>query len=473
MERRNRERDLAWWIIGLAFVLRAYAAVAHLDISHPDEHFQTLEPASHVVYGFGWLSWEWSEGTRSWFVPGLYMPLLWLCKVLGFKGGPVVIQACRVLMALLSTAALYQFWVVLRDSGFKFGACLLALAVFAFSPACVAWSAMTLSDVWAVIFLWCSMPFVLRAFTARERMFTAGVLLGLSFLARIQMVLFPIGMLAVLVFRKPFPKKEIFRFLCGYGIVVLFQGALDWVTWGAPFHSVILNIQKNLFEHVAAFYGTAPFYEYLRLIPANLGPILCAIVFSLIVGASVFKKSKPTEKDLLIGVPALLYLAVHSLIAHKELRFMLPIFPAFFYLLARGLDPFIKPYAIQPALIASLALIAAVASSGYVYSSEHTYPFDLSELTRDIRDDGGLSQGGCLLLVDHYWIWTRGEMMIGAPVKWIEESSRKPFPETAKTCPYAISLPGRDAWFAQPGAPAFKVLKTDNHGQVLLKRVGA
>jgi hypothetical protein len=39
---------LPLWIVFLGLALRLYAAVSHLDISHPDEHFQTLEPASHV-----------------------------------------------------------------------------------------------------------------------------------------------------------------------------------------------------------------------------------------------------------------------------------------------------------------------------------------------------------------------------------------------------------------------------------------
>ena len=68
-------------------------------------------------------------------------------------------------------------------------------------------------------------------------------------------------------------------------------------------------------------------------------------------------------------------------------------------------------------------MVAAIASSGFVYSNDHTYMFDLSELTRKIREDGGLKNGGCLILLDHYWIWTRGEMMIGAPIQYIELQS--------------------------------------------------
>src|SRR5690242_18703675 len=78
----------AFGLIGLGIVARLLNAVSTLDIMHPDEHFQTLEPAAHAVYGFGWLAWEWTAGSRSWFVPGLYMPILGFFKWIGIIGGP-------------------------------------------------------------------------------------------------------------------------------------------------------------------------------------------------------------------------------------------------------------------------------------------------------------------------------------------------------------------------------------------------
>jgi hypothetical protein len=122
---------------------------------------------------------------------------------------------------------------------------------------------------------------------------------------------------------------------------------------------------------------------------------------------------------------------------------------------------------------AAILLVAAVGVSGKVYSTEHTYLFDLSELTRRIHDDGGLSDGGCLLLVDHYWIWTRGQMMIGAPIRYLEISSQKPVPDAGRDCIYAITLPGREAWFSRPDGPQWRILEKDSHGQLLLKKVSS
>lgn len=462
------ERALPLWIIGLGILLRIYAAVSHLDISHPDEHFQTLEPASHVVYGFGWMSWEWSTGTRSWFIPGLYVPVLWVFKLFGVQGGPSPIIACRLLMVALSGVLLWRYWVLLKESGFKTGARLLSLALIALTPACVAWGAMTLSDVWAMVFLWTAMPFLLRSVEEGKHCVLAGAWLGLSFLARIQMAIWPVGIAIVLIFRGKSAIKTIWQLALGYSAAVFFQGILDWTTWGSPFHSVIANIEKNLLENVASFYGTAPWYEYLISLPRQIGVSVVVLGLAGVAVALITRKGKFRERDVLIAVPALLFLLIHSKIAHKELRFIFPIVPAFYYFAAWSVSAF-EParWLLRKDLAAAVVLLVAIVGMGSVYSDDHTYPFDLSELTRKIREDGGLRNGGCLLLVDHYWIWTRGELMIGAPVQFMEISSNKTKPTELLSCPYAISLPGREGYFG----PNWVVLEKDNHGQTLLKRI--
>src|SRR6185437_11850256 len=104
-------------ILIVGIILRIYAALSHIDTVHPDEHFQTLEPASKVVFGFGWMSWEWGVGSRSWFVPALYMPLLFIFKLLGFNGGPAPIFGCRVMMALFSGWMLFRIDKLLCQRG--------------------------------------------------------------------------------------------------------------------------------------------------------------------------------------------------------------------------------------------------------------------------------------------------------------------------------------------------------------------
>src|SRR4051812_21514041 len=90
-------------------LLRLWTACSGVDTIYPDEHFQVIEPANWVVFGHGWKSWEWYYGTRSWVVPGLYIPLLYILKLIGGSGGPIVIWLCRIWTVAFSSIALWRF----------------------------------------------------------------------------------------------------------------------------------------------------------------------------------------------------------------------------------------------------------------------------------------------------------------------------------------------------------------------------
>ena len=48
----------------------------------PDEIFQYLEQAHRLVFGYGYVPWEYRFGIRSWILPALISPILYLCKYL-------------------------------------------------------------------------------------------------------------------------------------------------------------------------------------------------------------------------------------------------------------------------------------------------------------------------------------------------------------------------------------------------------
>jgi phosphatidylinositol glycan class B len=54
---------LAFVFVGL--LLRVGVALQLPRIAHPDEIFQTQEPAHRLAYGYGVVSWEWRDGVRS------------------------------------------------------------------------------------------------------------------------------------------------------------------------------------------------------------------------------------------------------------------------------------------------------------------------------------------------------------------------------------------------------------------------
>jgi hypothetical protein len=63
-------------ILVLAALPRIWAAVWDQGIFWPDEIFQSLEPAHRFAFGYGFVSWEYHDGARSWLFPGA-LGLLW------------------------------------------------------------------------------------------------------------------------------------------------------------------------------------------------------------------------------------------------------------------------------------------------------------------------------------------------------------------------------------------------------------
>jgi len=70
-------------IILLSLTLRVLVALFTRTTFQPDEYYQSLEPAHHLVFGYGHLTWEWSNTARlrSIIYPALNVLVYWLLKV--------------------------------------------------------------------------------------------------------------------------------------------------------------------------------------------------------------------------------------------------------------------------------------------------------------------------------------------------------------------------------------------------------
>ncbi len=68
-----------------ALAVRVLIAVFTQTFFQPDEYFQALEPAHHLVFGYGSLTWEWLNPLpiRSIIYPALNIPIYWMLKVTG------------------------------------------------------------------------------------------------------------------------------------------------------------------------------------------------------------------------------------------------------------------------------------------------------------------------------------------------------------------------------------------------------
>ncbi|KRX92200.1 GPI mannosyltransferase 3 [Trichinella pseudospiralis] len=71
----------------------------------PDEYWQTLEPAHKLAFGYGYLTWEWANGLRTYFYPCIFAFLYSLVAFAGLDNTIFFIYSPKLLTFLLSCFA--------------------------------------------------------------------------------------------------------------------------------------------------------------------------------------------------------------------------------------------------------------------------------------------------------------------------------------------------------------------------------
>jgi len=123
-------------------------------------------------------------------------------------------------------------------------------------------------------------------------------------------------------------KQRILDTLLVFFCFAFLYGLLDKLTWGYWFSSFLVNLQVNVEGKMAALLGVYPFHYYFKTLYSSFGGLIIAVaVLSLVAW----------RRAATLLISALAFVLIHSLIAHKELRFILPTLPLFFALAAVGL----------------------------------------------------------------------------------------------------------------------------------------
>src|SRR5215813_1750762 len=79
-----RRDQIFWLVLAGTFLLHFETIRAYRNLAWPDEIFQTLEQGHRLAFGYGIIPWEFREGVRSWFLPGILGAVM---RVGAFLGG--------------------------------------------------------------------------------------------------------------------------------------------------------------------------------------------------------------------------------------------------------------------------------------------------------------------------------------------------------------------------------------------------
>lgn len=315
---------MAFFAIG--FTLRLYLA-QFPNIIHPDATFQTLEPAHRLAYGYGVITWEWRVGIRNWVFPAFLAALMKATAWMG-PGSSGYLWGIRAALSLLSLITIwFGFSWAKRASGTT--AAILAAGICAIWYDLVIFAPAALTGIVAAHMLLPGLYLGQYAerIPERRRMFLAALFCGLAVSLRIQLA--PAIAFALVYFCRSNWKKRAVPLAAGFLLPLLVFGLVDAFTWSYPFQSYVENFWVNAIQGKAAQYGIAPWYWYVLALLQQMGPLVALAVLGL-------------RRSPFLGWITLIALASHSLIAHKELRFIYVVMPLIATLGAIGLVEIVR-----------------------------------------------------------------------------------------------------------------------------------
>jgi len=316
------------------FIFRLLNAFSVQTFFNPDEYWQSLEIAHKITFGYGYLSWEWREGIRSFFHPLLFAAIYKFLEIFHLDFPFAVIYFPRIFQAAASALGdLYLYKLTKRlfpsDQTAKW-ALLCQLANWFTFYCIVRTFSNSLETVLTTMALfywdwpgWNSKPVKNLQHTHSTRSISLFLAI-ISFLIRptsAVLWLF-LGIDRLLKF-SDFKSRVQFllRELLPIGTLgLLLQIVIDFYFYGRKVFSLWNFVRFNIFNDSGSFYGTHPFYWYFILgFPSMIGPLFPCFV----LGCIILIKEKRFPLLWII----FWYNFTLSFTSHKEFRFVLPALP--------------------------------------------------------------------------------------------------------------------------------------------------
>jgi phosphatidylinositol glycan class B len=311
-------------LLALALLVRLGAIVAFPSLHHPDENFQLLEQAHRIAFGYGIVPWDFRDGIRSPVLPYVLAGLFWAGERVfgGPEGYLLLARSALAATSFLGVAAVYRMGR--RTSPTH---ALMAGLVAATWFELVYFAGRPLTEAVATTFLivvlsLASMPAERLGF---RRLVAIGFCLGLALMLRFHLA--PGLLVAAVWLGRLDLRGRWFPMALGGLAPLLVFAVADWLYWGAPLSSYVAALRIDLIEGKASSFGVEGpgyFFEELADIWAGVLPGMAALILL-----------RARASALWIAV-ALIIIASHMVIPHKEYRFVFPAFACLALVAAMG-----------------------------------------------------------------------------------------------------------------------------------------
>jgi phosphatidylinositol glycan class B len=310
------------YIVIISITVFAITALNSNGFYHADEHYQVLEFA---IYKDGIneakdLAWEFKEKMRSGILPTFAYVFFGLLKTIGIVEPHMQNTLLRLLVAILALFTLFKSTKYIEKNlnitGEKWLLfCALTFLTWFIPFLSVRYTAETLSGL---LLLW----IILESNQSKIIWYRIGVLTGLAFIIRFQILFFLVPYLFFILLKNKVIAKNILLLLSSFAIVFCLGVLIDsWFYSELTFTSInyLKIVLDGIFDEGENAFGNADkWFYFIELIKAPLYPIGLLYVISVLI---LWYKEKLNP----IVISLLIYILIHTLIDHKEVRFLFPL----------------------------------------------------------------------------------------------------------------------------------------------------
>ncbi len=313
----------------VALILRLPAVIFSRGYMASDDHFETVQIAydgiqKGLLNDDGTLRWERVAPDNIGRSPLYVLFLFALMKLqfwIGITGLDAMMYFIRLIHALLSLLTVYFGMKYIADSTQSRHAALAGGLILAGHFLMPYLAVRNLIEQVSADLLVPSVYLAYKGFHSRDNrlLMLAGILGGLSWMIRFNTGLAVLPIPFVLRYQARQVRPALY-FAAGGLLVVLFSGSLD-IQFLGSFGRSSLNIMERFLFPSGPPPLPQPFWIFAVLILGILIP-----PFSFYFVGSIFNRTT-LNKHLVAFTAAACFFIVHSIITHKEERFMVPIFP--------------------------------------------------------------------------------------------------------------------------------------------------
>ncbi|XP_020593825.1 GPI mannosyltransferase 3 [Phalaenopsis equestris] len=309
-------------IFAFCLAFRALNSFLVQTYFNPDEHWQALEVAHRMVFGYGHLTWEWKNGIRSYLHPLVFAVLYKALAFLRLDSPWFMMRTPRLFQSVISSVGdlyLYKLSRIVfgdRVAKFVLFSQLSNWFMFFCMPRTFSNSLETVMTVTGLYYWISFLGYAKHApfFSRKKALFISALACAIRPTSAI--IWLYVGSFDLFGIQKKL--RFLFLEVLSIGILAFaLTCLLDWCLYGSWTFVAINFIKFNFFSSGGDYYGTHVWHWYFTQgFPAMLFTFLPYSLFG------IFKSNEWRLSGLIAWV-----LGIYSILGHKEFRFVLPVLP--------------------------------------------------------------------------------------------------------------------------------------------------